>query len=63
MMNLTKTLCRAHILSQFDEMEGFPTPIGILTQEIKSTYDEDFHEQINNIKKTKGEWGFKKNFI
>ena len=41
-------------------MEGFPTPVGILRQEIKSTYDEDFHEQINNIKKAKGEGDLRK---
>jgi 2-oxoglutarate/2-oxoacid ferredoxin oxidoreductase subunit beta len=45
----------AQILSQFTEMDGFPTPIGVFRQELKSTYDEDFHKQINDIKKTKGE--------
>jgi 2-oxoglutarate ferredoxin oxidoreductase subunit beta len=51
---------RAHIISRFSEKEGFPTPIGILKQEIKSTYDSDFHEQINNIKKSKGEGDLRK---
>jgi 2-oxoglutarate ferredoxin oxidoreductase subunit beta len=46
---------RAFIISQFVEKEGLPTPIGVLKQETKSTYDHDLHEQINNIKKTKGE--------
>jgi 2-oxoglutarate ferredoxin oxidoreductase subunit beta len=45
----------AQILAQFTEMEGFPTPIGVFRQELKSTYDEDFHQQIDNLKKTKGE--------
>ena len=51
---------RAHILSRFTEMEGFPTPIGVFRQETKSTYDDDFHEQINYIKKTKGEGDLRK---
>jgi len=46
---------RAFIISRFVEKEGLPTPIGVLKQETKSTYDHDLHEQINNIKKTKGE--------
>jgi 2-oxoglutarate ferredoxin oxidoreductase subunit beta len=50
----------AHILSQFDEMDGFPTPIGVLTQVNKTTYDSDFHQQINNIIKSKGEGDLKK---
>ena len=55
-----KASARSHILSKLTEMEGFPTPIGIFKQEIKSTYDGDFHEQINNIKKTKGEGDLRK---
>ena len=55
-----KTNAAANILSHLNEMEGFPTPVGILRQEIKSTYNEDFHEQINNIKKTKGEGDLRK---
>lgn len=46
---------RAYIISQFGERHGFPTPVGVLKQETKSTYDHDLHEQIINIKKTKGE--------
>jgi 2-oxoglutarate ferredoxin oxidoreductase subunit beta len=55
-----KNSFRAYILSHFTEMEGFPTPVGIFRQEHKSTYEEDFHEQINNIKKTKGEGNLRK---
>ncbi len=50
----------ANILSHFTEMEGFPTPVGILRQESKSTYEEDFHEQLSNITKTKGEGDLRK---
>jgi 2-oxoglutarate ferredoxin oxidoreductase subunit beta len=46
---------RAHILSTFTELENFPTPVGVFRQEFKSTYDEDFHLQIDNLKKNKGE--------
>jgi 2-oxoglutarate/2-oxoacid ferredoxin oxidoreductase subunit beta len=55
-----KTNTAANILSQFTEMEGLPTPVGVLRQEMKSTYDEDFHEQIDNIKKGKGEGDLRK---
>ena len=55
-----KTNAAANILSHLSEMEGFPTPVGVLRQEIKSTYNEDFHEQINNVKKTKGEGDLRK---
>jgi 2-oxoglutarate/2-oxoacid ferredoxin oxidoreductase subunit beta len=51
---------RAMILARFNELPGFPAPIGILRQENKSTYDEDFHIQINNIKKNKGDGDLKK---
>ncbi len=46
---------RAYIISQFAEKQGLPTPVGVLKQETKSTYDRDLHEQIDNVKKTKGE--------
>jgi 2-oxoglutarate ferredoxin oxidoreductase subunit beta len=55
-----KTNAAANILSHFTEMEGFPTPVGILRQETKSTYEEDFHEQLNNIKNAKGEGDLRK---
>ncbi|HSP89190.1 MAG TPA: 2-oxoacid:ferredoxin oxidoreductase subunit beta [Ignavibacteriaceae bacterium] len=51
---------RAHILSKFNDMEGFPTPIGVFTQIKKSTYEEDFHSQINNVKQSKGEGDLRK---
>jgi 2-oxoglutarate/2-oxoacid ferredoxin oxidoreductase subunit beta len=53
---------RAMIIARFNELPGFPAPIGVLRQEIKSSYDEDFHTQINNIKKNKGEGDLKKLF-
>lgn len=55
-----KNHAAANILSQFSEMEGFPTPAGVLRQEIKSTYDEDLHEQLNKIKEVKGEGDLRK---
>jgi 2-oxoglutarate ferredoxin oxidoreductase subunit beta len=45
---------RAHIISQFTEMEGFPTPVGVLHQVNKSTYEEDLHKQLDDAKKSKG---------
>ena len=57
---LDKNSFRAHILSRFDEMEGLPTPIGVYTQVQRTTYDEDFHEQIEAIKKQKGNGDLKK---
>ena len=55
-----KTNAAANILSHLTEMEGFPTPVGVLRQENKSTYNEDFHEQIDNIRKIKGEGDLRK---
>jgi 2-oxoglutarate/2-oxoacid ferredoxin oxidoreductase subunit beta len=51
---------RALILARFNELPGFPAPLGILRQETKSSYDEDFHTQLNNIKKNKGEGDLRK---
>ena len=51
---------RAHIISQFTEMNGFPTPIGVLRQESKSTYEADLHAQLDEAKKTKGEGDLRK---
>jgi 2-oxoglutarate/2-oxoacid ferredoxin oxidoreductase subunit beta len=51
---------RALILARFNELPGFPAPLGILRQEMKSSYDEDFHTQLNNIKKNKGEGDLRK---
>ncbi len=55
-----KNSSRAHIISQFTEMEGFPTPVGVLRQEFKSTYEEDLHAQLEQAKQTKGEGDLKK---
>lgn len=51
---------RAYILSQFSETDGFPLPVGIFRQIEKSTYEEDFHKQIDEVKKSKGEGDLKK---
>jgi 2-oxoglutarate/2-oxoacid ferredoxin oxidoreductase subunit beta len=51
---------RAHILSKFNDMDGFPTPVGVFTQIQKPTYEEDFHEQINNVRKARGEGDLRK---
>jgi 2-oxoglutarate/2-oxoacid ferredoxin oxidoreductase subunit beta len=50
----------AQIISRFSELDGFPTPIGVLRQEIKSTYDEDVHRQIAGVKQSRGEGDLKK---
>jgi 2-oxoglutarate ferredoxin oxidoreductase subunit beta len=55
-----KTNAAANILSHLNEIKGLPTPVGVLRQEIKSTYNEDFHEQINKIRETKGEGDLRK---
>jgi 2-oxoglutarate/2-oxoacid ferredoxin oxidoreductase subunit beta len=51
---------RAHILSRFLKKEGFPAPVGIFRQINKSTYEEDFHKQIDDVKKIKGEGDLRK---
>ena len=51
---------RAHIISQFTELEGFPTPVGVLHQKHKSTYEEDLHLQLEEAKRTKGEGDLRK---
>ncbi len=51
---------RAFILSQFSELENFPLPIGIFRKINKSTYDDDFHKQIEEVKKKKGEGDLRK---
>ncbi len=45
---------RAFILSQFSEREGLPLPIGVIRKINKSSYDYDFHQQIEEVKKQKG---------
>ena len=51
---------RAYILSQFSEMQDFPLPIGIFRKIQKPTYEEDFHKQIEEVKRTKGEGDLRK---
>ncbi len=55
-----KNSFRAHIISQFTEMENFPTPVGVLRQEHKSTYEDDVHLQLEEAKKSKGEGDLRK---
>ena len=55
-----KNSFRAHIISQFTEMEGFPTPVGVLQQVSKPTYEEDLHKQMEDAKKLKGEGDLRK---
>ncbi|HKI79060.1 MAG TPA: 2-oxoacid:ferredoxin oxidoreductase subunit beta [Ignavibacteriaceae bacterium] len=55
-----KNTFRSHIISQFTEMEGFPTPVGVLRQELKNTYEADLHTQLEEAKKTKGEGDLRK---
>ncbi len=55
-----KAEARSYILSKFTEIDGLPTPIGIFKQEFKTTYDDDFHNQINKIKQTKGDGDLRK---
>ncbi len=57
---MDKNTFRAHIISQFTEMEGFPTPVGVLRQELKSTYENDLHAQLEEAKKSKGEGDLRK---
>lgn len=57
---MDKNTFRAHIISQFTEMDGFPTPVGVLRQELKSTYENDLHAQLEEAKKLKGEGDLRK---
>lgn len=49
-----KNPARSFILSQFIEMENFPTPIGVFMQIEKSTYDGDVELQIHDVIAKKG---------
>jgi 2-oxoglutarate ferredoxin oxidoreductase subunit beta len=51
---------RASILSSFTDMPGFPTPIGVFRQIFKPTYGQGLTDQINEIKKRKGEGDLEK---
>ncbi len=55
-----ENMTRAHILSQFSENEKLPLPIGIFRQVNKSTYENDFHEQIRDVKRQKGNGDLRK---
>ena len=55
-----KSPARASLLAEFQELEGFPHPVGVIREINKTTYDEEFHAQINNVKKQKGEGDLKK---
>ncbi len=45
---------REFLLSRFTDMPGLPTPLGILRQHLKPTYDADYHEQVQKVKVEKG---------
>lgn len=55
-----KGTARAHILAQLAETEGMPAPIGVLRQEVKETYEDALHNQIDTLKKAKGEGDLRK---
>ncbi len=55
-----KNPARAFILSQFSEKEGLPLPIGVIRKISKTTYDQDFHQQIEEVKKQKGKGDLRK---
>ena len=55
-----KETTRAHILSQLADREGMPAPVGVIRQEEKETYDDALHNQLNALKKSKGEGDLKK---
>jgi 2-oxoglutarate/2-oxoacid ferredoxin oxidoreductase subunit beta len=55
-----KNPARAMILASFQELEGFPTPIGVFRQISKSTLDGDIAEQVENITVKKGKGDLEK---
>ena len=55
-----KNPVRSYILTQFSERENLPMPVGVIRKISKSTYDNDFHEQIEKVKKEKGKGNLKK---
>ncbi|PJA98580.1 MAG: 2-oxoacid:ferredoxin oxidoreductase subunit beta [Ignavibacteriales bacterium CG_4_9_14_3_um_filter_30_11] len=50
---------RAHIISQFQNFEGVPTPIGVFRHVDKPSFDHELHEQIDNIVKKEGKGNLK----
>ena len=55
-----KGTARAHILSQLADTEGMPTPIGVIRQEEKETYEDSLHNQIKELTKAKGKGDLRK---
>ncbi len=55
-----KGTARAHILAQLADTEGMPTPIGVIRQEVKETYEDALYNQIDALKKAKGEGSLQK---
>jgi len=55
-----KNPTREFILSRFIELPSFPTPIGILRQFSKPTYDQDYNNQIERITNEKGTGTYEK---
>ena len=55
-----KGTARAHILAQFAETEGMPTPIGVIRQEEKETYEDSLHNQLEAVRTFKGEGDLRK---
>ncbi len=51
---------RSMMLAHLTDNPEFPTPIGIFRQISKPTYDESVEEQINQVKKLKGEGDLEK---
>lgn len=51
---------RVFLLARFTDLPGFPTPIGVFRQFNKPTYDHDYMDQIEHLKKTKGAGDYKK---
>lgn len=51
---------RVFLLARFTDLPGFPTPIGVFRQFNKPTYDHDYMDQIEHLKKTKGVGDYKK---
>ena len=45
---------RVFLLARFTDIPGFPTPVGVFRQFVKPTYDQDFVNQIEYVKKQKG---------
>lgn len=55
-----KGTTRAHILSQLSETEGMPTPIGVIRQEEKETYEDSLHNQLEELTVAKGKGDLRK---